>query len=90
MDSISALNRVDLILLMGFMGILPFLFTIITSYCKIIVVAYLVRNALGVQQVPPTMVLTGLAMILTMFVMAPVAIETYELLPHLNLILTIL
>ncbi len=84
MDSISALNRVDLILLMGFMGILPFLFTIITSYCKIIVVAYLVRNALGVQQVPPTMVLTGLAMILTMFVMAPVAIETYELLRTTN------
>ncbi|MDO5352393.1 MAG: type III secretion system export apparatus subunit SctR [Succinatimonas sp.] len=79
-NSITALNQVNLIFLVGFMGLLPFMFTIVTSYCKIIVVTYLVRNALGVQQVPPTMVLTGLAIILTMFIMAPVAMATYDLL----------
>lgn len=79
-SSITALNQVNLIFLVGFMGLLPFMFMIVTSYCKIIVVSYIVRNALGVQQVPPTMVLSGLAMILTMFIMAPVGMETYKLL----------
>ncbi len=47
----------------------------ITSYVKIIVVTSLVRNALGVQQIPPTMVMNGLAMILTLFIMAPMVMD---------------
>ena len=62
------------------MGLLSFLFTLMTSYIKIVVVTFLIRNALGVQQVPPSMVLSGLALILSIFVMAPVAMQTYNLL----------
>ena len=44
----------------------------VTSYCKIVIVLSLIRNALGVQQTPPGMVLAALSMILSVFIMAPV------------------
>lgn len=74
----SAVNPVNLILLTALLALVPFFLTLVTAYIKVIVVTYLIRNALGVQQVPPTMVLTGLAMILSVFVMAPVGLKTYE------------
>jgi len=72
-------SPVTFILLMAALGLLPFFLMMVTSYVKIVVVTTLVRNALGVQQVPPAMVLNGLAMILTLFVMAPVGLETWKL-----------
>lgn len=81
----SALNPVNFILLAGLMALVPFFLTLVTAYIKVIVVTYLVRNALGVQQVPPTMVLTGLAIILSIFVMAPVGLRTYELIEAMDL-----
>ena len=80
----QAVNPVHLIFLLGIMGLLPFFLTLVTAYIKVIVVTYLVRNALGVQQVPPTMVLSGLAIILSIFVMAPVGVKTYNILQEQN------
>jgi type III secretion protein R len=65
-----------------FLGLAPFVVMVTTSYLKLVVVMSLVRNALGVQQVPPTMVLNGLALIFTIFIMAPVVFQTQELLPE--------
>lgn len=78
----NTLNPVNIIFLGVLLAMVPFFLTLTTSYIKIIVVTYLVRNALGVQQVPPTMVLTGLAIILSIYVMAPVGLETYQLLDN--------
>lgn len=50
----------------------PFVAVMMTSFTKIVVVLSLLRNALGVQQVPPNLVINGLAMILTVYVMYPV------------------
>lgn len=61
------------------LGVMPFFLMMSTSYVKIVVVFMLVRNALGVQQIPPQMVLNGLAIILSIFIMAPVATDTMEL-----------
>lgn len=61
------------------LGLLPFLIMMTTSYVKIIVVLNLVRNALGVQQIPPTIVINGLALALSIFIMAPVALDTADL-----------
>lgn len=72
-------SPVNVMFIMVLLGILPFALTMATSYVKIIVVTYLVRNALGVQQVPPGMVLSGLAIILSVFIMAPVGHQTYQL-----------
>ena len=51
---------------------LPVLALVATSYLKILVVLGLIRNAIGVQQVPPNMVLAAVALIMTAYIMAPV------------------
>jgi type III secretion protein R len=47
----------------------------VTSFTKIVVVLSLLRNALGLQQVPPNVVLNGMALVLTIYVMLPVGLE---------------
>lgn len=54
------------------LSLAPFVAVMVTSFTKIVVVLSLLRNALGVQQVPPNLVLNGLALILTIYVMYPV------------------
>lgn len=49
----------------------PFFAVMVTSFTKIVVVLSLLRNALGLQQVPPNVVLNGLALVLTVYVMYP-------------------
>lgn len=61
-----------LILLAGALSLLPFVTLMTTSFIKIAVVLSLVRNALGVQQIPPNMALYGLSLILTIYIMTPV------------------
>ncbi|MBP3439154.1 MAG: type III secretion system export apparatus subunit SctR [Sutterella sp.] len=73
-------DPVWLILVSAGLGLLPIFLMMATSYVKIVVVIMLVRNALGVQQIPPQMVINGLAMIMTIFIMAPVASDTMNLL----------
>lgn len=54
------------------LALAPFVAVMVTSFTKIIVVLSLLRNALGLQQVPPNLVLNGLALVLTAYVMYPV------------------
>ena len=49
----------------------PFFAVMVTSFTKIVVVLSIVRNALGLQQTPPNVVINGLALILTVYVMYP-------------------
>ena len=51
---------------------------VVTSYTKIVVVLGLLRNAIGVQQVPPNTVLNGIAIIVSCYVMAPVGMEAMK------------
>lgn len=60
------------------LGLLTFAVVTTTAFMKISVVLFLVRNALGAQQVPPNIVLYGAALILTVFISAPVAEQTYN------------
>ncbi len=71
-------NPLQLIALLGAMALLPFLLMMITSFVKIAVVLSIVRSALGTQQNPPTQVITGMAIILTVYVMMPVGMEVYD------------
>jgi len=73
------LSPVTMIFLMVSVGIAPFALMMVTSYVKIVVVVSLVRNALGVQQVPPSTVLNGLAIVLSLFIMAPTVLQTSDL-----------
>ncbi len=54
------------------LALAPFAAVMVTSFTKIVVVLSLLRTALGVQQVPPNVVLNGLALVLTVYVMYPV------------------
>lgn len=63
---------------MGALSLLPFVIIMVTSFVKISVVMSIVRSALGTQQIPPTQVITGLATILTVYIMAPVGLQIYK------------
>lgn len=54
------------------LSLAPSILIMMTSFIRIIVVLSFVRNSLGLQQVPPSQVLIGLALFITYFVMAPV------------------
>lgn len=54
------------------LALAPFVAVMVTSFTKIVVVLSILRNALGTQQIPPNVVLNGLALILTIYVMFPV------------------
>jgi type III secretion protein R len=58
------------------LALVPFVLIMVTSFVKIAVVLSILRQALGTQQIPPTAVITGLAVVLTAHVMTPVALET--------------
>lgn len=63
---------------LALLALLPFLAVMVTSYVKLVVVFSLLRNALGIQQIPPNMVMNSLAILLSLFVMAPVGQAMYS------------
>jgi type III secretion protein R len=67
-----ASRPVSMMALLALMSLLPFAAVMLTSFSKIAVVLSLVRSAMGTQQAPPTIVLTGLAAVLSGHIMAPV------------------
>ena len=69
-----------LILPLALMSLVPFTAILGTSFLKLVVVFGILRNATGLQQIPPNMALNALAIILTIYIMAPVGIEAYEIL----------
>ena len=69
----------SLIVLFVGLSLLPFVAMVATSYLKIVVVMSLIRNALGIQSIPPNMVVNALAMILTFYIMAPMMGESWKI-----------
>jgi flagellar biosynthetic protein FliP len=82
----SPSSSITLILAITVLSVAPSVLLLCTSFTKIIVVLSMVRNALGLQQSPPTQVLTGIALFLTLFVMGPVFsdINDVAVQPYLN------
>ena len=70
---------INLIAALVSVALLPFLAIAASSFIKISIVLMLIRNALGTQQTPPNMAMNAIALILSVFIMAPVIRETYEL-----------
>ena len=67
-----------IIFILFIMSLTPFVLMMTTSFIKISVVLSLLRSALGVQQIPPNPIITGLALILTIYVMIPVGQKVYN------------
>lgn len=71
-------NPVVMVIVLAGLGLAPFILIMLTSFVKISVVLSILRNALGTQAVPPNQVITGLAFILSLFVMTPVVRNMYQ------------
>lgn len=71
-------NSIYLIGILSFFTLLPFLIAAGTCFIKFSIVFVIVRNALGLQQVPSNMTLNGIALILSLFVMAPIIERVIE------------
>lgn len=71
-------NPVVLVVTLGALALAPFALIMMTSFVKISVVLSILRNALGTQQIPPNQVITGISLILTIFIMAPVGEKMLE------------
>lgn len=71
-----------LLLVLAALALVPFVIMMATAFVKLAVVLALIRNALGTQQVPPNVVVTGLALILTVYIMAPVGLQVYDVAGH--------
>ncbi|MEM8709401.1 MAG: flagellar type III secretion system pore protein FliP [Planctomycetota bacterium] len=69
---------VEIALLLTVLSLLPAVLVALTSFTRIIIVLSFVRRALSLNELPPNPVMIGLALFLTMFVMAPVGEELYE------------
>lgn len=78
-------DPISLAVVLALLALVPLAAVMTTSFLKIAVVLSLVRNALGVQQVPPNMALYGLAMVLSVYVMAPVVMQVGQELRSPNL-----
>lgn len=70
-------NSISLIAILSLFTLLPFIIASGTYFIKFSIVFVIVRNALGLQQVPSNMTLNGVALLLSMFVMMPVGKEIY-------------
>ena len=84
-------DAVNIILFLTVIAIAPSILVLMTGFTRILIVLSFVRNALGLQQTPPTQVLIGIALFLTIFLMAPVFTQINEeaLQPYLEEELTL-
>lgn len=71
-DTTFASRPITMMGLLVVMSLIPFAAVMLTSFSKIAVVLSIARTAMGTQQAPPTIVLTGLAAVLSGHIMAPV------------------
>ncbi len=76
----------DILLMLTVISLLPSLLIMVTSFVRTVIILSFLRNAMGVQQTPPNMVLIGIAVFLTLFIMDPVIkqINTEAYTPYKN------
>jgi type III secretion protein R len=61
------------------LALVPYLAVMVTAFAKLVIVFSLLRNALGLQQTPPNLVINGLALILSVYVFYPVGLQMSDL-----------
>ena len=72
-------TSVVILIALTLLSVAPSLLLLMTSFTKIVIVLSLTRNALGLTNTPPAQVITGLALFLSLFIMAPVLTQVNEL-----------
>ncbi|MGY4730888.1 EscR/YscR/HrcR family type III secretion system export apparatus protein [Burkholderia pyrrocinia] len=75
-------KEIALIVLMAVATLVPFILASGSCFIKFSIVLVLVRNALGIQQVPSNLALNSIALVMSLFVMMPVTQKAYHYLEH--------
>jgi type III secretion protein R len=71
-------DPISLAVALALVALVPTVVVVSTTFLKLVVVMSLLRNALGIQQIPPNLALYGLALILSAYIMAPVGQEIHR------------
>jgi flagellar biosynthetic protein FliP len=69
---------VKIAVLLTFLSLLPTLFVILTSFTRILITFYFLKQALGAREMPPSQVIVGLSLFLTVFIMTPTFNNIYS------------
>ena len=75
----SNTNPITLLAALALLSLVPLIVVTMTSFLKMGVVLSILRNALGVQQIPPNMAIYALALMLTAYVMTPVGSQMVDI-----------
>jgi flagellar biosynthesis protein FliP len=68
---VGSSNALQILLLVGGLSLIPAILFTVTGFTRILIVLGFIRSAIGAQSTPPNQVLVGIALFLTLFVMAP-------------------
>jgi flagellar biosynthetic protein FliP len=71
-------TAVQILVALTVLSVAPAILLMVTSFTRIVIVLSLLRQAIGIQQLPPNQVVIGLSLFLTIFVMAPVGQEMHR------------
>ncbi len=77
-DANGNIGALEVIVIFAFLALLPSIVLMMTSFTRIVIVLSFLRNAMGTAQSPPNMVLVGLAIFLSLFIMTPTIGEMNE------------
>ncbi len=72
-------TALQILLVLTVLTLAPSILVLMTSFTRIVVSMSFVRNAIATNQMPPNQVLIGLSIFLTIFIMTPVFVDTYNL-----------
>jgi len=75
---VDASQPLEIIILLTLIALAPSLLIMMTCFTRIVIVLGFLRTAMQTQSTPPNMVVTGMALFLTLFIMAPVFSEINE------------
>lgn len=80
MDQLQNMNPViQMLIVMTMFSLLPFIFCCMTSFLRFVVVFSMLKTAMGTQQVPPSIVIIGLSIILTFYTMGGTFQKMYDM-----------
>jgi len=71
-------SSLQILLLLTVLSLAPAVLLMTTCYVRIVIVLGLLRQAIGLQSLPPSQVMTSVALFMTLFVMTPVWTEVYD------------
>mgnify|MGYP001566432169 FL=1 len=71
-------KTINIAVILTLMALAPTLLLMVTSFTRIIIVFSLLRQAMGLQQTPPTQIVVSLALVLTIFIMEPYGKKSWE------------